>query len=53
MPPVMEERNPLGRVLEKDEQLVGFDTCKYIFTDITYGVSGTCEKNVLFTLARL
>jgi len=39
MPPVMEERNPLGRVLEKDEQLVGFDTCKYIFTDITYGVS--------------
>jgi len=39
MPPVMEERDPSGRVLEKDEDLIGFDTCKYVFTDITFGVS--------------
>lgn len=38
MPPVMEERNLLGQVLERDPQLTGFDTCKYVFTDITFGV---------------
>jgi len=39
MPPVMEERNPSGKVLETDPELMGFDTCKHVFTDITYGVS--------------
>jgi len=39
MPPVMEERNPSGRVLETDPDLIGFDTCKYVFTDISFGVS--------------
>ena len=40
MTPVMEERNPSGKVLEIDPELMGFDTCKHVFTDITYGVSG-------------
>ena len=38
MPPVMEERSALTRTLEEDTQLAGFDTCKYVFTDITFGV---------------
>lgn len=39
MPPVMDERNPVGRELEADPMLVGFDISKFVFTDITYGVS--------------
>eukprot|EP00088_Acartia_fossae_P012986 TRINITY_DN16722_c0_g1_i16.p1 TRINITY_DN16722_c0_g1~~TRINITY_DN16722_c0_g1_i16.p1 ORF type:complete len:288 (-),score=28.27 TRINITY_DN16722_c0_g1_i16:353-1216(-) len=39
MPPVMDERDPQGRVLEKDPLLVGFDNSKIVFTDITYGVA--------------
>jgi len=39
MPPVMEERPTSSKVLEKDELLVGFDTSKYIFTDISFGIS--------------
>jgi len=39
MPPVMEERSTASRVLEKDELLTGFDTSKYVFTDISFGIS--------------
>merc|ERR1719259_620500 len=39
MPPVMDARDPKGRVLETDPLLVGFDISKFVFTDITYGVS--------------
>jgi len=39
MPPVMDERNPVGRQLENDEMLAGFDISKFVFTDITYGIS--------------
>jgi len=39
MPPVMEERPTATRVLEKDELLAGFDTSKYVFTDISFGIS--------------
>jgi len=39
MPPVMDERVNSGRVLEEDPHLVGFDVTKFVFTDITYGVS--------------
>jgi len=41
MPPVMEEREGSEarcQVLEEDSQLAGFDTCNYVFTDITFGV---------------
>ena len=34
----MDEREVTSRVLEEDEDLVGFDTSKYVFTDITFGV---------------
>ena len=38
MPPVMEVRSSTTRVLEEDPELTGFDTCKYVFTDITDGI---------------
>ena len=39
MTPVMEERaSATSETLETDPQLAGFDTCKYVFTDITFGV---------------
>jgi len=37
-PPVMEERENTSIILEEDDSLVGFDTAKYVFTDITFGV---------------
>jgi len=39
MPPVMDERSRASQVLEKDEQLIGFDTSNYVFTDISFGIS--------------
>jgi len=39
MPPVMDERSSSTRVLEEDPELAGLDTCNYVFTDITDGVS--------------
>ena len=40
MPPVMDERTRSSRVLEKDDLLIGFDSSKYVFTDISFGISG-------------
>ncbi|XP_071545292.1 small ribosomal subunit protein mS22 [Panulirus ornatus] len=39
MPPVLKERQPIKEVLSKDPALTGYDTCKHVFTDITYGLS--------------
>jgi len=39
MPPVMEERIRSAKVLEEDKLLTGFDTAKYVFTDISFGIS--------------
>ncbi|XP_011307836.1 28S ribosomal protein S22, mitochondrial [Fopius arisanus] len=39
MPPVVKEREPITEVLSKDPALQGFDESKYVFTDITYGVT--------------
>jgi len=39
MPPVMEERTMSSKVLEEDDLLTGFDTSKYVFTDISFGIS--------------
>ena len=48
MTPVMEERSSKTQTLEEDTQLVGFDTCKYVFTDITFGVPArSVEKRSL------
>lgn len=37
MPPVMDPRTEVARTLDRDPALVGFDACRYVFTDITYG----------------
>jgi len=38
-PPCMEERGSKSRRLEVDTQLQGFSVSKFVFTDISYGVS--------------
>ncbi|CAG4988370.1 unnamed protein product [Parnassius apollo] len=38
MPPVVKVHEPINEVLSKDPALVGYDTSKYLFTDITFGV---------------
>lgn len=39
MPPVLKERMPIEEVVSNDSALKGYDTCKYVFTDITFGIS--------------
>ncbi|KAJ8722484.1 hypothetical protein PYW07_003664 [Mythimna separata] len=39
MPPVVKIQQHIEDVLSKDPALVGYDTAKYIFTDITFGVA--------------
>ncbi|XP_068200864.1 small ribosomal subunit protein mS22 [Palaemon carinicauda] len=39
MPPVMKERETIDEVLSRDPALIGYETAKLIFTDITYGMS--------------
>jgi len=38
MPPVMSERKDEVKVLEHDPAIVGFDSARYVFTDITFGI---------------
>ena len=49
----MDEREVTSRVLEEDEDLVGFDSSKYVFTDITFGVSGTAGLSAQSDIERL
>ncbi|XP_050436969.1 28S ribosomal protein S22, mitochondrial [Adelges cooleyi] len=39
MPPIVPLRTDLGEVLNVDKDIVGYDNSKYLFTDITFGVS--------------
>ncbi|XP_074109960.1 mitochondrial ribosomal protein S22 [Cotesia typhae] len=39
MPPVVKKRKPITEIISKDPEIQGYDTTKYVFTDITYGVS--------------
>jgi len=39
MPPIVPLRTDLGQVLEVNKDIIGFDSSKFIFTDITFGVS--------------
>lgn len=39
MPPIVPLRTDLGQVLEVDEDIIGFDNSKFVFTDITFGIS--------------
>ncbi|XP_063609518.1 small ribosomal subunit protein mS22-like [Penaeus indicus] len=39
MPPVLKERVPIEEVISNDPALKGYDTCKYVFTDITFGMT--------------
>lgn len=37
MPPVVPIRKEIDVVLSKDPELIGLDTAKYVFTDISFG----------------
>ncbi|KAJ0180713.1 hypothetical protein K1T71_004117 [Dendrolimus kikuchii] len=39
MPPVVKVHQKIDEVLSQDPALVGYDTAKYLFTDITFGVA--------------
>lgn len=39
MPPIVPLRTDLGKVLEVDKDIIGFDSAKFVFTDITFGIS--------------
>lgn len=39
MPPIVPLRTDLGQVLEVDKDIIGFDNSKFVFTDITFGIS--------------
>ncbi|KAM3963014.1 mitochondrial ribosomal protein S22 [Aphomia sociella] len=39
MPPVVKTQQPVNDVLSQDPALVGYDTSKFLFTDITFGVA--------------
>lgn len=39
MPPIVPLRVDLGKVLDVDKDLIGYSDSKFVFTDITFGVS--------------
>ena len=39
MPPLLWERQPIDNILSTDPEIQGFDTAKYVFADISFGVS--------------
>jgi len=39
MPPVLKERLPIEKVLSVDPELKGYDSAKYVFVDISHGLS--------------
>jgi len=39
MPPIVPLRTDLGQILEVNRDIIGFDSAKFVFTDITFGIS--------------
>lgn len=39
MPPIVPLRTDLGQVLDVDRDLVGYSSSKFVFTDVTFGIS--------------
>ncbi|RVE44437.1 hypothetical protein evm_010914 [Chilo suppressalis] len=39
MPPVVKIQQPINEILSEDPALIGYDTAKYLFTDITFGIA--------------
>jgi len=52
MPPIVPLRTDLGQVLEINKDIIGFDSSKFLFTDITFGVSDKV-LNFIITLILL
>ncbi|VVC33326.1 Ribosomal protein S22, mitochondrial [Cinara cedri] len=39
MPPIVPLQTDLGQVINVDKDIIGFDNSKFVFTDITFGIS--------------
>lgn len=50
MPPIVPLRVDLGKVLDVDKDLIGYSDSKFVFTDITFGVS---DKVIYFLIKLL
>jgi small subunit ribosomal protein S22 len=48
MPPLLKEWKPIDDVLSVNPELQGFDTAKYVFTDISFGISNRVGRNKQF-----
>lgn len=48
MPPLLKEREPVDKTLAKNAELQGFDTAKYVFIDISQGITDKASYT-LFT----
>nr|CAG4649577.1 EOG090X0AW0 [Scapholeberis mucronata] len=47
MPPLLKEREPVNKILAKNPELQGFDKSKYVFIDISLGVSNRNREVVV------
>ena len=45
MPPLLKEREPVTKILSKNPELQGFDSVKYVFIDISQGVTDRVSLN--------
>lgn len=55
MPPLLKEREPVTKILSKNPELQGFDNCKYVFINISQGISdrvSIMNHVVTITMAR-
>lgn len=50
MPPIVPLRVDLGQVLDVDKDLIGYSDSKFVFTDITFGIS---DKVISFLIELL
>jgi small subunit ribosomal protein S22 len=39
MPPLLKEREPINKILSFNPELQGFDDCKYVFINISQGIT--------------
>jgi len=47
MPPLLQDREPINNILSVNPEIQGFDTSKYVFTDITFGLPNRKRKVVV------
>nr|CAG4648809.1 EOG090X0AW0 [Polyphemus pediculus] len=46
MPPLLQAREPINKILASNPEIQGYDDATYVFTDISYGLSNRARKIV-------